>query len=488
MFVLPVGLEAKTTGTPWATLTIVVVVSFYSFLNWNAGQKLTEFYLHSPEHKGYMKELKAFVGSKCGGEKWGAKYHREVLPEHFLRFEIFEKLHEASLGKEFVECAKPFFDETQVNNWNDPTLAAIYGIYAQRKAQVLEAENLLSYDNLNFKSVLRSMFLHGGFMHLFGNLLFLLLLAFPVEQRMGHALFLLTYMFSGAIGMILSTLASPETLFTVGASGNIFGIAGAFLALFYKKQMRVLVSFFFVNNRVVLLPVAIYFGFWIVAEEAFSVLKSAQDGVAHVAHLAGFVTGGFIAFVYNKMRSLPEGYTYPYEFELQVQLDDANEVKRKFKIYHYWLSLNPSNRPITLESLQLAEADLASENIYAAKYLDKNALEILKRSLFDTEMIEAMPVEGLRLPPRTVAPRTLKKALEKHLNDGNTMAEWKILYALTQGSDDAPLEWVQRMQELTAELHQRPDLSAKFQMWAKRNAPLRAMIPEPREKRIINVG
>lgn len=488
MFVLPIGVEAKTTGTPWATLTIVVVVSFYSILNWTAGQRLTEFYIHSPEHRGYLKELKAFVGTRCGGEKLGDKYHRLVLPEHFLRLEIFEKLHGKTLGAEFVACAKPFFDERNVKTWGDSTLAAIYDIYTRRKIQILKADSLLSFDNISFQSVLRAQFLHGGFMHLFGNLIFLLLLAFPVEQRLGSGLFALTYLLSGTFGMILSALASPDALYTVGASANIFGIAGAFMVLFYRHRMRVFVSFFFVNHRIVLIPVSLYFGFWFVAEESFSILKQQQDGIAHAAHLAGLVAGAVIAVLLNRLKPLPAGLTYPYELDLQNQLSEATETKKRLKIYNYWMHLNPGHRQIQIEALKLAEEDLSGENQYGAHFLRKNALMILQRHLADPEVVDAMPIEGLNIPARAIPPRSLKKALDGFLQGGHTLAEWKILFALVEGQEDTPLEWVHRLEELTHELSNRRELMGHFQQWAQRSEALRSLLPEQREKRIVNVG
>lgn len=145
-----------------------------------------------------------------------------------------------------------------------------------------------------------SMFLHGGLLHLLGNLAFLLVFCDDVEARIGPRRFLILYLVSGIVATIVQAFATPRsTLPIVGASGAIAGVLGAFLVLFPKARLS---GIFPVGC--LLLPMRSRAFFFIpgwfalqLAAALWAPPGTAQGGVAFYAHLAGFVAGPILLFL-----------------------------------------------------------------------------------------------------------------------------------------------------------------------------------------------
>ncbi|MPZ89623.1 MAG: rhomboid family intramembrane serine protease [Nitriliruptorales bacterium] len=143
-------------------------------------------------------------------------------------------------------------------------------------------------------SILSAMFLHAGWGHLLGNMLFLWIFGNNVEDRIGRAQFLIFYLTCGAIATLVFVLLNAGSLATlVGASGAIAGILGAYLVMFPRARVTLLViPLFFLPLR---LPALIVLGGWFVLQLfAGQVADMAGGGVAYLAHVAGFVAGVLI--------------------------------------------------------------------------------------------------------------------------------------------------------------------------------------------------
>lgn len=146
-------------------------------------------------------------------------------------------------------------------------------------------------------TLLTSMFLHGGWWHLISNMLALYIFGDNIEDRVGHAGYLLFYLISGlAAGGAHLVAYSESTLPTVGASGAIAGVLGAYLALFPQARVLTLVPvFYFV--RLIEIPAYIYLGFWFISQLFNGIFALAaagvfqSGGVAWWAHIGGFVFG-----------------------------------------------------------------------------------------------------------------------------------------------------------------------------------------------------
>ncbi|MFF8101365.1 rhomboid family intramembrane serine protease [Streptomyces sp. NPDC016640] len=152
------------------------------------------------------------------------------------------------------------------------------------------------YDKSPELSVLTAMFLHGGWPHLLGNLLFLWIFGNNIEDRMGHVRFLLFYVVCGyaaSYGFALLDAGSGEPL--IGASGAIAGVLGAYLVLYPTARVWVLVPFLvFLPLR---LPAWIVLGLWFVLQALYSAGQGVSDAgtVAYAAHVAGFAAGMLLA-------------------------------------------------------------------------------------------------------------------------------------------------------------------------------------------------
>lgn len=154
-------------------------------------------------------------------------------------------------------------------------------------------------------SLFTSMFVHGGWVHLLGNVWYLFLFGNNIEDRMGSVRFLIFYLVCGlAAAFAQIAVASSSRIPLIGASGAIAGVLGAYLLLFPRARVDTLVFLgYFV--RVVQIPALYVLGFWIVIQ-FFSGLASlgmpAAGGVAWFAHVGGFVAGLVLATPLRRQR------------------------------------------------------------------------------------------------------------------------------------------------------------------------------------------
>ena len=140
-------------------------------------------------------------------------------------------------------------------------------------------------------TVLTAMFLHGGFLHVAGNLLYLWIFGDNVEDRMGHGRFVVFYLLCGVAAALAQAL--PDTASRVpmiGASGAISGVLGAYAVLYPRARVLVVIPIFILLYTV-RLPAVWVLGFWFVVQLLSSTLDSAGGGVAFRAHVGGFVSG-----------------------------------------------------------------------------------------------------------------------------------------------------------------------------------------------------
>jgi membrane associated rhomboid family serine protease len=143
-----------------------------------------------------------------------------------------------------------------------------------------------------FATVFTSMFLHGNFMHIAGNMLYLWIFGNNVEDAMGHFRFILFYFICGVAAVYAQALQDPDSVIPmVGASGAISGVLGAYLLLYPHARVLVAIPFGFIVHTVSV-KAGWVLGFWFLLQLVSTVLTpSGQGGVAFGAHLGGFVAG-----------------------------------------------------------------------------------------------------------------------------------------------------------------------------------------------------
>lgn len=149
--------------------------------------------------------------------------------------------------------------------------------------------------NFSWPTVLTSMFLHGGWMHFLGNMLYLWIFGDNVEDRLGHLLYLGFYLFCGAAAALGQVMVHPlSAIPMIGASGAIAGVMGAYFVLYPRSKVLTAV-FVFVFMDLVEIPAIFFLGIWFLMQLFSGVgslgAQAADGGVAFWAHVGGFVTG-----------------------------------------------------------------------------------------------------------------------------------------------------------------------------------------------------
>jgi membrane associated rhomboid family serine protease len=140
-----------------------------------------------------------------------------------------------------------------------------------------------------------SMFLHAGFMHLAGNMLFLWIFGDNVEDRLGHLGYLAFYLGCGLAADGLHIASNPDSpIPTIGASGAISGVVGAYAVFFPRHKVKLLVLFF-LFIQIFRISAVWWVGLWFFWQVFLGILQSSDGGVAHWAHVGGFLAGAGIA-------------------------------------------------------------------------------------------------------------------------------------------------------------------------------------------------
>jgi membrane associated rhomboid family serine protease len=154
-------------------------------------------------------------------------------------------------------------------------------------------------------TLISSMFLHGGWSHVLGNMWYLWIFGDNVEDRMGHFRFLIFYLLCGIIAALGQIFIDPtSTLPTIGASGAIAGVMGAYFVLYPQSRVLTLIPLI-IFWEIVELPAILLLGFWFLmqlfsAGAIAATANSQMGGVAFMAHVAGFLTGVAGVFVFRK--------------------------------------------------------------------------------------------------------------------------------------------------------------------------------------------
>ena len=162
---------------------------------------------------------------------------------------------------------------------------------------------LMANPGADFITVFTSMFMHGGWLHLGGNMLYLWIFGDNVEDRFGHAKFALFYFLCGIAATVAQVMVSANSnVPNLGASGAIAGVLAAYIVLFPRGQVKVLMG-----RSVVPMPALVVIGLWIVLQfisGVGSITQSAETGgVAYMAHIGGFVAGLVLTFLFGGRRT-----------------------------------------------------------------------------------------------------------------------------------------------------------------------------------------
>lgn len=156
-----------------------------------------------------------------------------------------------------------------------------------------------------YVTVFTSMFLHGGWLHLIGNMLYFWIFGNNIEDSMDHIRFIIFYLVVGLVAAIAHLVFNPtSTVPTIGASGAVSGVLGAYLVLFPRARVQTLVPLGFFL-QIVYLPAWVFLIFWIglqILQQAIVAVSPMAGGVAYAAHIGGFVAGVVLIPFFRKYR------------------------------------------------------------------------------------------------------------------------------------------------------------------------------------------
>jgi membrane associated rhomboid family serine protease len=149
---------------------------------------------------------------------------------------------------------------------------------------------------IDFPTLFSSMFMHAGWLHILGNLLYLWIFGDNVEDRFGHLGFLIFYLVCGLVATFAQMAFDLHSdIPTLGASGAIAGVLGAYIVMFPLARVRVLMGFF-----VIPVPALIVIGLWIVLQFFYGIGSiGLEGGVAYMAHVGGFVAGLIFSLIFR---------------------------------------------------------------------------------------------------------------------------------------------------------------------------------------------
>lgn len=198
-------------------------------------------------------------------------------------------------------------------------LSRLYAVYAVNPAKVAWAVGHLTTNPAAAPNALLTLvtatFLHGGWLHLGGNMLYLWVFGDNVEDRLGHIRYLLLYLAAGVAGFIThSLLVAPSTTPTLGASGAIAGVLGAYIILFPRARVTTLIALgiFF---QLVDVPAFVFLIVWFGMQLLSGVASLAEPGMAETvawwAHVGGFATGIVLGLLLRRRPRPPRPWDRP---------------------------------------------------------------------------------------------------------------------------------------------------------------------------------
>ncbi|HEV3070239.1 MAG TPA: rhomboid family intramembrane serine protease [Solirubrobacteraceae bacterium] len=164
-----------------------------------------------------------------------------------------------------------------------------------------------------WETAITSMFLHGGFLHLFGNMLFLAIFGPTVEDSMGHYRYIAFYLLGGLVALAAQVAVNPDsTAPTLGASGAIAAVLGGYIVLYPRARVLTLI-FIILFATIVELPAVALLGFWFLEQVYLGTAgltgSAGGEGVAYFAHIGGFAFGAALIWLFARhRRTVPPRY------------------------------------------------------------------------------------------------------------------------------------------------------------------------------------
>lgn len=287
------------------------------------------FELEWPEYESYLED---------SGDTLTLLEHRNALAEENSGGVMFDMLHDPAFFEYLKAQRDNFLEPDQIDDWTRERQAVHDLIFSTSALRF----GLVPAD-LSILTLLSHQFLHGDFMHLLGNMFFLIICGFAVEAAIGHLRFLAFYLLSGIGGGLLFFATDPaSTIPLVGASGAISGVMAMYVAAFRLRKIEFF-YWFFIFVGYIRAPALLILAFYI-GKELIDYFTNTGSNVAYMAHVGGFVVGG--ALIIGALFFDRDIFNTEYLDEDQSMDPKAQklaEVYRLMEKYHFRSALNSLN-------------------------------------------------------------------------------------------------------------------------------------------------
>jgi membrane associated rhomboid family serine protease len=289
MLIIPHTGKMRWTNPPLITL-LLILTNCFVFFAWQGNE--AQFYQEAQEH--YYESGLAEIEQEAYFTYLKTTGRQEQLS-------YLEKLDHDAPESRFIILQAIESDDTFYRKLtNDEIITPQIKVYGQWKPLRQEFDRILGQSptytygyksaESRFLTTLTYMFLHGGLMHLVGNMVFLWLVGCMIEMGCHRIIYLSTYLLTGIIACLFFGLIYPDSSIPlVGASGAIAGLMGFYTVMFGRKKVGVFLSlgFYFINTR---LPAVVLLPFWI-GNELYQLYLGGPSNVAYIAHLGGLFSG-----------------------------------------------------------------------------------------------------------------------------------------------------------------------------------------------------
>lgn len=458
MFAIPIGLEAQARKFPFFTIGLLSVTVMVSVVNFPSIRRFGKQMAENPAHKAVLQSRQSLALAACDQElrPEQCRVLRAALrPNRHENTEIvYSRLQEKTTEAHRRSDLKKLLRYIYQKQWSLETKGDVRALpefktFMTANASAVTAKTnlarkfgLLSRNTLSPATLLRAQFLHAGWLHLISNMIFFLIFAIPLEERLGPAGLLSLYFVGGTLGLatqIYSFSLPAETL--IGASANVFALAAGYMLAFRHLSTKVWVSFLFIVNQMVRIRTWFFIPALFLANEVTAALAPTFSNVAHIAHVAGFAFGALLSLILLHSSPLSDGFAYPIEETLYKRSKKSTLMKEKLQYLEQILSLHPGCLPALKESLDLIAtwpAHWAELPPYMQQYLSLHIRQMSEIPEFNGGLIQLMSVTDWPFQ-NFISSNLVSSAFEYalELKSKNTNAAVRLLEILIEAEKNA---------------------------------------------------
>ncbi len=348
MIILPLEGSFDWKNPPLIT-SLLVVINCICFFVWQGGEndRLYEAIEYYQDSGLAELEYSAFIHYRETSDYVSTDEMENEHPDIMIRF--FEMRANTDFYRALInsEVIKP--DSENYVEWKSKRDK--FNLLLERVTYLKFGLNTAQPD---WQSLIAHMFLHADFMHLFGNMFFLVAVGMLVERTIGHWNFLSSYLVVGIGSALFYVLIAEESYASgIGASGAVSGIMGMYSVLYWMRKIRFF-YFLFIYFDYVRLPAIVLLPLWI-GNELYQILAYPDSNINYLAHLGGFISGGVIAYLF---KNFSPGYNIQafderesdehFKLRLSTALEycEAQNYRRALPILKSLFAMQPDNRQL----------------------------------------------------------------------------------------------------------------------------------------------